>query len=583
MNLAVRRMQWSLVTALVMLTALSEADRARARTPSPSQKLPQVVSVIQTFNNHPFDYSIESRTEKAGYVVYRLTYPSPVVTPVPQNNIVPAEYYVPAGLRPGEPKRPAVICMHILDGNMELVRMQCTVLATHGIPAILFKLPYYGERGFPQGPGAMAANPKLFVDALVQGMEDVRRTIDLLASRPEIDPRRIGITGISLGGIVAVAAAGSEPRLSRVMPILAGGDLIAIIRHARETEDLNRLLQRLPAQQRSKIEAAIQAVDPLRHAEALRDRAQSGKVLMVNAAEDEVIPRACTEKLASALGLSDRVEWLDGLGHYTAMAALPRVMQRMVDFFGQDLPPGVKVPAPTANGKTPTQVVLRLLQEAVGFFTAEPAAGRCHFADLSVEFAPAGQKPYQGRILLIRGTQGRFKLECRLPGVGEVAIGQGEQPWMVSTQKTLFRGIANGKTRLRDPLAFAQADHLLKLRMVAGAVAGAALAPDVLDPLAAIADEPAANGQRAIRVVLKGQDRGTFRLLLSPDGKTPQLLSFAVPGAAGTVRFLGWQINTVAHEAMFEPPAGLPSKDVETEELQRMFSAMFDFAMEKME
>jgi len=70
---------------------------------------------------------------------------------------------------------------------------------------------------------------------------------------------------------------------------------------------------------------------------------------------------------------------------------------------------------------------------------------------------------------------------------------------------------------------------------------------------------------------------------LSPDGKTPQLLSFAVPGAAGTVRFLGWQINTVAHEAMFEPPAGLPSKDVETEELQRMFSAMFDFAMEKME
>jgi dienelactone hydrolase len=473
--------------------------------------------------------------------------------------------------------------MHILDGNMELVRMQCTVLATHGIPAILFMLPYYGQRGLPEGPGALAANPSLFVDALLQGMEDVRRTIDLLASRPEIDPKRIGITGISLGGIVAATAAGSEPRLARVMPILAGGDLLAIIRHARETEDLNRLLQRLPAQQRSKIEAAIQAVDPLRHAGALRDRAQRGRVLMVNAAEDEVIPRACTEKLAAALGLSERVEWLDGLGHYTAMAALPRVMQRMVDFFGQDLPAGVKVPAPSADGKTPAQVVLCLLKDAVGFFTAEPEGGRCHFADLLVEFAPAGQKPYQGRILLIRGTGGRFKLECRLPVIGEVAIGQGNQPWMVSTQKTLFRGGTSGQTRLPDPLAFAQADHLLRLRMVAGALAGAVLAPDILDPLAAIADEPTGNGQRVIRVDLKGQQRGTFRLALSPDGKTPQLLSFAVPGAAGKVTFRNWQVDAPAPEALFEPPAGLPSKEVETEDLQRMFSAMFDFAMEKIE
>ena len=32
--------------------------------------------------------------EKAGYRVYRLTYPSPVVTPVEQNNTVPADYYV---------------------------------------------------------------------------------------------------------------------------------------------------------------------------------------------------------------------------------------------------------------------------------------------------------------------------------------------------------------------------------------------------------------------------------------------------------------------------------------------------------
>jgi hypothetical protein len=580
---AVCRMQFALVVCLVLSVGFVGASGLQAQAAPPAKQSPQVLSVMKTFNDRPFDYRIESRTEKTGYVVYHLTYPSPVVTSLPQNNTVPAEFYVPEGLRPGEPKRPAVICMHILDGNMELVRMQCTVLASHGIPAILFKLPYYGERGFPQGPGAMAANPKLFVSALAQGLEDVRRTIDLLASRPEIDPQRIGITGISLGGIVALSAAGSEPRLARVMPILAGGDLITIIHHARETEDLSRLLKSLPPPQRAKIEAAIQAVDPLRHADALRDRARSGNVLMINAAEDEVIPRACTDKLASALGIKDRVDWLDGLGHYTAMAALPRVMQRMVDFFGQDLPPGARLPAPTANGKTPAQTVLGLLQEAVGFLTVEPGAGRCHFADLSVEVALADQRPYEGRVLFVRGTRGRFKLECRLPVIGDVAIGQGAYPWMASTEKTLFRGTKNGKTRLHDPLAFAEADHLLRLRMLAGAIAGAALAPDILEPMATITREPPVQGERAIRVDLKGGSRGAFRLVLTEDGKTPRLLSFAVPGAAGTVRFRGWQTGTVAPEAIFDPPAGLAPKDVEAEELQRMFSAMFNFAMEKME
>ncbi len=162
-----------------------------ARTAAAAAPYPQVVPVAKTFDNRPFSYRIESAVEKEGYVLYRLTYPSPVVTALPQNNTIPAEYYVPKGMRPEDPKRPAVISMHILDGNMELVRMTSTVLATHGIPSILFKLPYYGERGPREGPRALAADPKLFVDALTQGIEDVRRTIDVLASRPEIDPGRM--------------------------------------------------------------------------------------------------------------------------------------------------------------------------------------------------------------------------------------------------------------------------------------------------------------------------------------------------------------------------------------------------------
>ncbi len=111
--------------------------------------------------------------------------------------------------------------------------MVCAVLARRGVPAIMFKLPYYGQRGLPGGPEFLAKDPKLLASAIAQAGEDFRRTIDVLASRPEIDPNRIGATGISLGGIVAATAAGGEPRIYRAAFVLAGGDLLQIIHHAR--------------------------------------------------------------------------------------------------------------------------------------------------------------------------------------------------------------------------------------------------------------------------------------------------------------------------------------------------------------
>ena len=99
------------------------------------------------------------------------------------------------------------------------------MLALRGVPAIMFRLPYYGERGLPRrargfGKGSRKCSP----GRSPRPGPDLRRTIDVLASRPEIDPDRIGVTGISLGGIIAATAAGGEPRINRAALVLAGGD-----------------------------------------------------------------------------------------------------------------------------------------------------------------------------------------------------------------------------------------------------------------------------------------------------------------------------------------------------------------------
>lgn len=116
------------------------------------------IAVSKTYNHAPFEYQSRLLAQRAAFRVYRLTYPSPVVTPVARNNTVPADYYLPNGIHPGDPQRPAVICLHILDGNEELTDLVCSVLAGRGLPAISFKLPYYGER-LGQGPGRIGRQP----------------------------------------------------------------------------------------------------------------------------------------------------------------------------------------------------------------------------------------------------------------------------------------------------------------------------------------------------------------------------------------------------------------------------------------
>lgn len=70
-------------------------------------------------------------------------------------------------------------------------------------------------------------------------------------------------------------------------------------------------------------------------------------------------------------------------------------------------------------------------------------------------------------------------------------------------------------------------------------------------------------------------------MLLKDDKRTPHGLTFDVPGAKGTIKFHAWATNAVAQDAMFAPPPSVEiCQEVDPVELQRTFSAMFNFAME---
>jgi isopenicillin-N N-acyltransferase like protein len=547
----------------------------------------EVVEVARGFDNAAFQYRMELDSDHDTFRVYRLNYPSSVQSTFVPNNTIPAELYLPKAIKPGSKPRPAVICLHILGGGFELTRLECTALAARGIPAMWFELPYYDKRGPPGGPrGApktLAANPQIFTSALAQGVEDVRRTVDVLASRPEVDPQHIGIMGVSLGGVLAGTAAGQEPRISRAVLMLAGGDVLPIIHHAQETRTLSEAILHLAATDRAAVEQAIRQVDPLQHAADLRERAQQGRVLMINAGEDEVIPRANTEKLAAALGIQDRVVWLDGLGHYTALAALPRALKTAVDFFAQELPADAETPRADAAVKSPRQKLVQILQEGWSFVNREPAAGRCHLADLEIQITDKTGKPIQGRLRLVRGTTPKFRIQAQVSGLADLSLGWNDVPWMAS-EKRLFLGDLLPRPTSSEPLAQANPHYVKRLDLIGSLIATLALAPEILDQwatlevLPATAASPAKDGIQTIRLARRDDSRDWVQLAIHDN--IVQRLELDIQGVRGVVIFHAWQIDGVAEEALFDPPHGLPVKQVSGEDLTRMWAAAFNFAAE---
>ncbi|MGW2206676.1 alpha/beta fold hydrolase [Streptomyces sp. NPDC001774] len=113
---------------------------------------------------------------------------------------------------PEADRRPAVLLGHGFGGSKDDVRAQAEKLARDGYAVLT-----WSARGFGASTGEIGLN-----DADHE-VEDVRRLVDWLAARPEVqldkagDPR-VGVTGASYGGAVSLLAAGHDSRVDAIAP-----------------------------------------------------------------------------------------------------------------------------------------------------------------------------------------------------------------------------------------------------------------------------------------------------------------------------------------------------------------------------
>jgi pimeloyl-ACP methyl ester carboxylesterase len=128
-----------------------------------------------------------------------LNLPYQTVTFTSDDNITLAGWYIPAR------NRAAVILLHGYGANRLEMLTRAEFLAGHGYGVLLYDMRGHGESG-----GNLRTNGWLEV-------KDVAAALDFLQSQADIDPHRIGILGFSVGGQVALRAAGQNKRLKAVV------------------------------------------------------------------------------------------------------------------------------------------------------------------------------------------------------------------------------------------------------------------------------------------------------------------------------------------------------------------------------
>lgn len=275
-------------------------------------------------SEHTFAYVMEPKHDlpASGVEVYTLSYPSPVVTPQPENNTVVAEYYRPKGKGPF----PAVIVLDILAGDQSLSRAICMNFAQNGIAGLFVQMAYYGPRRTPKGPRLLSPNIKQTQEAIRQTVLDCRCAAAWLEARPEVDAKKLGIMGTSLGSFMSALTASAEPRLNRVAILLGGGGLVDAFWTNQRGQGVVAMLSCVGVT-KEQFRPLIDPMDPLSYASYLKDR----KLLLVGAKQDDVVPPKAMEQLWIATG-KPPIMWVDST-HVGAALHIFGIMSRVREHF----------------------------------------------------------------------------------------------------------------------------------------------------------------------------------------------------------------------------------------------------------
>ena len=208
------------------------------------------------------------------------------------------------GLQSGTGRRPAILLLHGSGGHADFWTARlASLLAPAGIGLYA---PHYFDR-----TGTGRADLALLTDGVhvPKWLATVNDALHFVSSRPGVDPQRIVIVGISLGGFLALALASQLSASSE------------------------------PAE-RSRVAAIVDISGGLVPPYDALATASMPPTLILHGAADNIVPVSFAHQLdrkLSGLGIPHRTEILPNEAHWFSPAALPRLLNAVSGFLVEHL------------------------------------------------------------------------------------------------------------------------------------------------------------------------------------------------------------------------------------------------------
>jgi len=215
------------VAAIVALFLLAIAARAdQPQYPPPAEVRAAFRKFLDRPKVPPDPKPIEARLDRDGLLTEDLTIAS---EKKPDGTLERVPVLI---VRPGKGgKRPAVIVLHGTGGTKESQMGFMTELAKRGIAGVAIDARYHGDRaGGTKGAAAYNAaiaaawraktNERPEHPFYYDTVWDIWRLLDFLQTRPDVDAKKIGMIGYSMGGIETWLAAAVDERVAVAVPAI---------------------------------------------------------------------------------------------------------------------------------------------------------------------------------------------------------------------------------------------------------------------------------------------------------------------------------------------------------------------------
>jgi len=224
---------------------------------------------------------------------------------------------------------PCVVFLHGYGGRKEDILEAAEMIAKEGYAIMAIDAEYHGERR-EEGKELYSPNITDSVRGITQTVVDLRRAIDYVETRPEIDKGKIGYAGGSMGGILGAIFIGVEPRVKAAALIVAGGNMSLMIRESQHhtMPAIGEFLRREGLSYEG-LQSLLDPIDPINFISRFSPR----PVVFHLGKYDTIVPSEAGRQLYEKAGQPKEIYWYDA-GHDVP---LDLVLARVLDFMDRNL------------------------------------------------------------------------------------------------------------------------------------------------------------------------------------------------------------------------------------------------------